>query len=342
MSFVDFVVKFDPKKDTPEDLTERVLYSLYVRRLKFNKPAITFIGGDSGEGKSISALALMYIIYKLQNQDPRKFLEISNIYTPLQFPEKIEKHLYDKQYKKANILIMHEAREIIKSKDWRSFLSTAVSDINAEMRSIKRMAVFILSQFIRDITSDMRYTLNYYIKVRRPMGGNKRARLNISVMWKDDRDLEKPKLKKRGITGVLVYPNNTRRYFTPKYLELRKPPKDIIEEFEKQDLESKKNIIKGKIDRLIKEMKIELEVGNDKIKNMIEWYTSNPESLFLIGKKNTRGNWKIKKQIKDMHDMTDSELKLFEDMLNDKLTKKGLIGKTTEEEEEELFKNGTE
>ena len=36
----------------------------------------------------------------------------------------------DKRLRKVNVIAMHEAREIISSKNWRSFLAQAVSDVN--------------------------------------------------------------------------------------------------------------------------------------------------------------------------------------------------------------------
>jgi hypothetical protein len=322
MGVCDFVVDYDPKKDTSEDITERILYSIFICRLKAKKPVVIFMGGDSGEGKSFSALKLQEVLMKMQGLKLQDYLDAVNIYTPLQYGEKVDKLLYDKELKKANILCFHEAREVVKAKNWQSFLSQSVADINAMSRTLKRMCVIIVSQFIRDITNDMRYTLNFYCTVRRPR--NKRARLFINVLWKDDRDLEKPKLRKRRLSGYLRLPNGRFKKYVPQYLELSKPSPDIVERFEKSDYDAKASIIRNKLNRLIAEMKADAGEQNNKVTMMVEWYTKNIDNLNLIGKR-YRGKWKVKKEVQEMHDLNSDELKMFEIKLNETLKEKGVF-----------------
>lgn len=322
MAFCDFVVKYNPETDKVHDLTERILYTLFIKRIKAHKPVVSFIGGDSGEGKSFSNLTLQLIILKLQGLALKDFVNDINVYTPLEYPEKMRGLLEEKRLKKVNIICMHEAREVIKAKMWHSFLTQSIGDINAMSRSIKRLMIFITSQFIRDITNDIRYTLNYYMIVRRPKG--KKARLYINILWKDDRDLEKPKLRKRKLSGYLVYPDGTYRRFVPQYLELSKPPKEIIDIFEKQDREAKESIIKRKIDKLIKEMKADMEYGNGKVNAMVDHYSKNIDSLSVIGKQ-FRGQWKVHARIRSMHDLSVDEARSFEKKLNERLKEKKVI-----------------
>lgn len=328
MAFCDFVVRYYPSKDTPEDLTKKILYSIIIKRLKAKKPTVCFLGGDSGEGKSYAAIRLMEILLDVQGLDIKEYINDINVYVPIQYPEKIDallninKSKENERLKKVNVLCMHEAREVVKAKNWYSFINIAISDVNAMSRSIKRLAIFIISQFIRDISNDIRYTLNYYMIVRRPKG--KKARLYINVLWKDDRDLEKPKLRKRKLSGYLVYPSGRYRRFVPQYLELSKPSKEIIEIFEREDKEAKISIIRRKIDKLIKEMSIDMDLKNTKIKSMIDFYSTNTENLSLIGQK--YGNkWRVKPEIRKMHDLTKKEMKDFEILLNRKLREIGVI-----------------
>jgi hypothetical protein len=250
MKACDFVIKYNPATDTKKDITKKIFYSVFIKRLRAHKPCVIFISGDSGEGKSISGgLKLQEIFCELQGIDFKKYLEVMNVFVPLQYPQKIDKLLFDKEYKDVNILCLHEAREVVKAKEWFSYLSQATADINAMSRSIKRIATIIISQFIRDVTTDIRYTINYYIKVYRPKG--RKARLNIMVMWKDDTDLDHPKLRKRKIRGYLIYPNGKYRPFVPKYFEVDMPDKEIVKQFETLDRESKSAIIRSKINKLI-------------------------------------------------------------------------------------------
>lgn len=328
MARCDFVVKYNPEKDSQDELSKRILNSIIIKRLKAKKPVVWFIGGDSGEGKSWTVLRVQEILFEIMGLDINEYLDVINVHTPIEYPEKLDKLLFDKEYKKVNIIAMHEAREVVKAKMWQNFLTQSVADVNALSRSIKRLCIMIVSQFIRDVTSDIRYTLNFYSTIRRPK--NKRARLYFNVMWKDDRDLEKPKLRKRKLSGYLVYPDGKTRRFVPQYFEISRPSKEIIERFEKADYESKAKIIRKKINRLIKEMKSDMNEDNDKLEAMVDWYAKNQDSIHLIGKR-IRNRWKLKPEAKRIHDLDVFESREFERLLNEKLSTIGVMDKKEEE-----------
>lgn len=320
--YVDFFVKHDFKTESEEELSKKILYALFIKRIKGKKQTTTFIGGDSGEGKSSTAIALQMLLMEVRGIDIKKYLSAMNIYTPLQYAQKLNPILYDKSLKEADMICMHEAREVVKSKNWQSFLSQTVSDVNAMSRTVKRMNIFIVSQFIRDITTDIRYTLTYYGKVYRPIG--KRARLYLYRMWKDDRDLEKPKLRKRGLVGYVVAPNGRAKKFRPQYFEMPPLPKDVKEMFEKEDFDAKSHIIKNKLNKLLKDLEKEYGDMEPKMNTMVEWYAKNPETLTLIGSQR-KGEWRVKKEFKDMHSLDKDEAKDFEKRLNQQLKNKGVI-----------------
>lgn len=335
MYFCDFQIKYDPWKDTKEDITKRIIYYLILRRINGRKPVVMFISGDSGEGKSWGVLRLQEILLECLGLDPIEMLNAVNVYTPIEYPKKLRALLFPKEatkdndmrkkLKAANILAVHEARTLIKSKKWQAFTNQAVSDVNAMSRSIKRICFMIVSQFIRDITTDVRYTLTYYCRMNRPI--NRAARMYWEVMWKDDRDLEKPKLRKRKLVGVLVSPGGNYKKFYPKYIEMNKPSKEMRDMFEANEFESKGKIIHSIMEKMVKEIELEHGLGEQKIEAMVDWYTKDLDNLYLIGKTNTKGNWKIKKEVANMHDLTPSELREFESKLNTKLIKKGQLRK---------------
>jgi len=330
MRYSDFIVNYDPAKDKPIDVTRRILYSIFIRRLKHNKPAIVFISGDSGEGKSYTALRIQELLLEMQGLDIKNYINDINVYTPLEYPEKVKALINRKsedwkRLKPINILCMHEAREIIKAKDWHSFLATSVADINASVRSVKRLCTIIVSQFIRDITTDIRYTLNFYLKVTRPMGSN-RAKVQINVMWKDDRDLERPTLRRRRLMGYLRYPSGKMRRYSPRYLELRRPDIEITKVFDKQDKEAKEGIIKNKLEKLMIHIKKEAGIINPQLKVMVDHYTKNQEELLTIGKRSSTGKFKLRNDFRERHGLTVEELKIFNKMLEAELIKKGLAG----------------
>jgi hypothetical protein len=332
MAMCDFVIKYDPEKDTDEDIAKKILYSVVIKRMKENKPCVIFLGGDSGEGKSWGSLRLQEMLMEIQGQKLSDYVEHMNIFTPLEYPKKIDPLLFDKKLKKANIVCLHEAREVIKAKLWQSFLTQAISDINAMSRSIKRLTVIIISQFIRDITSDMRYTLNYYMTVSRPRG--RKPRLKIQVMWKDDRDLESPKLRKRRLAGYLVYPSGKYKRFIPQYFELNRPSKEITDRFEKLDIESKSAIIKNKINKLLQELESEIGGESDKVKAIVDWYMKDLNNLRLIGRR-VRGKFKVHESFKNIHNLSQYELNQFQDLMTENLKKKGVIETPDEDESDE-------
>jgi len=331
MAFCDFAVRYDPDKDTPEDLTKKILYSIWIKPIKGKKPRVVFVGGDSGEGKSYTVLRLQEILLEMQGLKLIDYLKDINVITPLEYTQKFDNLIHDKNLKKINIIAMHEAREVVKAKLWHGFLAQAISDVNAMSRSIKRFLTFIVSQFIRDITTDIRYTLNYYCIVRRPL--SKRARLYINVMWKDDRDLEKPKLRKRKLSGYLIDKQNRYRRFVPQYLEVARPSKEVRELFDTIDTEAKRFIIRQKLDRLAREIKADIGEKSNKVSNMVTWYIKHTENIPLIGKQR-RGNWRVSRQFKEMHELNEGEVKLFEKSLNDKLKEAGKIGEGIRQDRE--------
>lgn len=323
MAFVDFIVKYNPKTDTQEDLAKKIMEHVILYRLKYKKPAVIYVSGDSGEGKSYTALYLQSLLLSIQGLDIREQLENVNVFYPIEYPKKLDNLLHSKELKKVNIICLHEAREIVKARLWHSFLNQSISDINAMSRSVKRLVTIVISQFIRDIDTSVRYTLNFYCKVRRPMSQSGKARLQIYVLWKDDRDLEKPKLRKRRLSGYIQYPSGIRRRFTPKFFEVSRVDKDIAARFEELDKKSKSDIIKRKVSALIQEMEKDIDTKDTKVNVMIDWYMDHIDNLKYIGVMKYR-KFKVNEDIDKMHGLTKYERDLFQKKLNERLKEKGI------------------
>ena len=51
MGFTDFIVKYDPKKDTMVDVTRRIIKHVFLYRVRYKKPTVIYIGGDSEKVK---------------------------------------------------------------------------------------------------------------------------------------------------------------------------------------------------------------------------------------------------------------------------------------------------
>lgn len=317
MTFCDFVVNYT---DDRVELTRRILYSVFVQRVKKKKPCVTFIQGDSGEGKSTSTLALMQELLAIQGIDFEKHIEDCNVCLPFEYPTKINRLLHSQELKKVNVIGIHEARTIVKAKDWNSFLTQTIADVQALSRSIKPLMFFIVSQFIRDITTDIRYTLNFYCKSVRPRSGG--CRLYVNVLWKDDRDLDKPKLMRRKLYGYVILPNGIRKSYAPRYLEVSLPSKTIMDKFDEMDTTAKSAILKKKIEKLIQKMQQDAGVESGKVAALVDYYTASNEKLADIGKM-SRGKFKIEGKFKKMHDMTDTEWQDFTKLVNERLEQRG-------------------
>lgn len=331
----DFLVKFDPAVDSSEDLTKRILYSLFVMPIKQKKPRVIFVSGDSGEGKSYAAIRLQEILCEIQGVDPIANFEAMNVFTPLEYARKLDALLHDKKLKKVNILTVHEARELIRAKNWHSFLSQAIADVNAMSRSIKRLCFIIISQFIRDIAPDIRYTLHYYVAMKR---NGSDTRMYLSRVWKDDRDLEKPRLRKRKIFGYVVYPNGKRRKIRPNYLIIRKPNPILTDMMDKLDTEAKASIIRRKLNRLVADLEMDLQGENKKIVDMVAFYIAKPDKMLGIGKV-VGDQFKLDKKFKEMHDLNKVETGEFVKMLEQEMRKMGVMEKKNVESYDKPLKD---
>lgn len=327
MAYCDFVVRYDKDKDTLEELTERILYSIWINRLKAKKPVRIFVSGKSGEGKSFSAIRLQELLFKMQGLDIHKHFDVVNVLNPLQYTEKLDALLTDKALKKVNIICMHEAREIIKAQDWQKFVNTAIADVHAMSRTVKRMIFMIISQGIKSISKEMRYTIDFYCTVVRYRG--KRPRLTIHVLYTDERDLEKPKLRRRRLSGYIVLPNGKWRRFVPQYFEMKMPDKELTKRFEKLDFEGKSAIIKNKLERLTNEIRMDLGVTSDKIKVAVDWYLKNQSLASEIGRVRKK-SFKILPQVREMLGFSKLEAAKFEKLFHEGLVKSKQI---VEEEE---------
>src|SRR6056297_2838315 len=108
----DFCIRFNKfKGETETDIARKLLYTLIIKRIKAKKPTVWFIGGDSGEGKSSTALTIQNILCESMGIDLREVLETMNVLHPVEYPEKLDTLLYSKDsiIKKLPFLCIHEA-----------------------------------------------------------------------------------------------------------------------------------------------------------------------------------------------------------------------------------------
>lgn len=319
--YIDFVVDYN---SDPEILGRSIIRNLTCNRLKAKKPCIIFLTGDSGEGKSFSGLKIIDIVCEEFGLNTIDILDDAVVYTPLEYVRKLDNCLFYKKnerrdLKDLRVIMIDEAREVIRARLWYTFINQAISDCNAMSRTVKPIVLLVVSQFIKDVDSSVRYTITYYGKCARPLQG--RTQFSLERVWKDDYDLDRPKLRKRPVKGYLRN-NNAYSLFKPRF-EVALPRKDIIEKYEKQNFESKSKILRKKIETTL--MMLEKEIGHefDKVKALVDYYINNPEQLQLI-KDSKYKKFRLKKEFKDMHELTNIEIQEFQQRLLEKLAEKGL------------------
>lgn len=315
--FIDFVVEYT---ESPEELGQRILRNITVNRIRAKKPTIIGITGASSEGKSWTALKIADVVNEELGVDTAEVLDDIVVYTPLEYTRKLDRLLFDKELRKVHTLMIDEGRELIKSKLWYDFVRQAIADVNAMHRQIKPLVVLIVSQDITDILKDVRRTLTFYGQCMRPLSGG--VHFTLYRLWKDERDLENVKLRKRKLRGHIIK-DGRKVVFTVNKFKVKAPRKEIIEKYEKLSFERKSKIIRGKLETLLKQ--IEKEIGHqfDKVEQLVTYYSEHPELLNIILERK-RNKIRVKKEFKNMHDLTATEVKEFEKRLLERLAEKGL------------------
>jgi ABC-type dipeptide/oligopeptide/nickel transport system ATPase component len=325
----DFVVDYNPEKDTAETLTDKIIYAVWVRPLKANFPRVIFIGGESGSGKSHTCINLMVRMLKMQGvYTGKELLSRVNVFNPVEYGEKLNALLYDKELKKVNVFAIQEGRQVVRAKLWHSLANQSIGDVNALSRSIKRIAFFILSQFIRDIDNDIRYTLNYYCKAERPING--KVKLYIKVMWKDDHDIEKPQLRTRNLRGYLRMPNGKYRRYSPPYMVIPRLDKETAQYVDDLDFQAKKDVLERRINTLMEQMKLEQGIENSKVPAIIKAYAQDIDNLRFLGKM-FKGKWRLNETMVKAFNLSDKEKKELQKGVIETLKVKGYFAEDMNE-----------
>ena len=323
MNFIDFIIDITKPfreftKEEKKGFSKNIIQRLFLNRLKNNKPTVILLVADSGEGKSYTALSLVDAILEAQGVDFAKHINDVIVYTPLEYVKKVDRLLHAKELKKVNVVLLDEARQLVKANTWHSFVNQAIADVNAMSRGIKPMVFVVVTQFIKDIDPATRRTLTFYGKCARP---RRSVKLWLYKLWKDDRDIERPELKRRRIYGVVR--RNRRKMTIKPTFNFSLPRKELTEPYEKMQREAKGKLIRRKMEMMLKKLEKDFKGMFDKVDAMVKWYAERPDMLQTITE-TRRGKIRLKKDAVAMHDLTKEEGKEFEKRLMKKLTEEGL------------------
>lgn len=294
---------------------QQIIRSLFLSRVKQNKPCIVCVTGGSGEGKSYAALQFLETLEDMPD------LHNQIIYTPFEYSQKLKWILFDPAAKDYFTLILMEARELVKSKTWFSVINQSISDVNALSRTIKPIVFIVLSQDINDIDKDIRKTINFFGRCVRPQDSN--TKLYLNKVWKGI-DLNNPKMYHRRLNGDLIHPDGTTQKITISRFIMTKPSKENIDLFEALDIKAKKEIILKKLSNIDKALNKEMPQGT-KIDELVNQISSKPELLTACLKRGRGGVMTMQKYIKDLYGLSTDEFKTLEVDLKKKLIDQGIL-----------------
>lgn len=324
MSYIDFIVNLDKKPDT--DIGKAVIKRITTKRLEAKKPSIIFLAGDSGEGKSMTALRLLE-----EGQDSVD-LENQIIYTPYEYPKKVKNILFNREYRHLKYLVFMESRELVKAKMWYTVINQAISDVNALSRSVRPLCFLVVSQDISDVEKEVRKTLNYYGFCIRPQ--QDKTRFYLYKIWKSRYNIDNPKMTLRKLNGIIIKNKEVDKLEIQKFI-MNLPSKEIKDAFEKLDFQAKAEIIMKKL--TILEQALEKELPKlTKLEQLVEVVVREASALSWILTRTRSGKIKVKEDFKKIYGLTSEELKEFEKLLIGKLREVGMMS----DDEKNIEKDG--
>ena len=311
---LDFWVK---KEVDEQNLSIKILDYTFLERIRCNKPTILVITGDSGEAKSSISQALSEKLLNYHGIDYKPFVNDVTVYTPFEFPEKEQALLEQKRLKKIPLMIIDEARLVVKAKNWHNFINQAIADVLALQRRVKRIFLIVVTQDLDDIDKDIRRQITFWGEAYRPLHGQ--AELRISKFYKDTRKPSKIELKKRKLRGIIQdYKGRTKLDF-PKKFVFKMPSREIWEIYDKQNYLSKGAVIKRKLEEMIANMKKEQGIKEKTRGETLLGYYMKPEKyqeLMFHFRTTRRGKYRLKKGAEEVLGLHKTEIKDFEELVH--------------------------
>ena len=277
MKLIDFVVPYNADQRV---MGTDICKQLFVNRILKKKPTVILCTGDSGEGKSYTGLKILEIVNNYFGVNTLDHLEDCIIYTPLEYSKKMSAMLHAPELKDCRCMILDEARELVSSHLWYSFVNQAIADVNALHRTIKPLVFVVIVQFVKDIDPATRRTIQYYLSCLRPLNAP-HVNVFISRLWRDERDIENPKIRRRNVRGYYwtgppndietgqFTPGKKMVKFIPTMLTVTLPQKEVYREYEKINLERKSEILKRKLEGLLFQIEKEMGFKSSKVESVV-------------------------------------------------------------------------
>jgi hypothetical protein len=137
--------------------------------------------------------------------------------------------------------------------------------------------------------------------------------LQLFTIDENDDDLEKPFIFKRPLQGYLKYPNGNYAKYQADF-EISPPSDKIVTLFRGADKKAKLNMIIDKLGRLADLYRKDTgqDAAENKIKVLIDYYTTNPDKLTEIGKYNKTRGYMLLPKTRELHSIDRTQAATFE------------------------------
>lgn len=309
----DYILKITDPNNMPSGI-DRIEYA-FLERNRAKKNTLVAHTGLSSEGKSTISLNIVDKILAKQGYDLAKYLDDIVIYTPFEYPKKIDKHFEDKELKDIPFAIIDDARFVVSSKNWRSFLNQAITEVLSVSRVKKPMTMIFNTQFLKDLDKDIRLLINYWGECKRPL--HSKPYVKYISFYHDTSDPMNIKIKKARFKGILEYPDGRRVKEIPSAFHFSKVRPEVWHAYETASFNAKGKLIRKKLDALIEAMKKEHGLG-DRVASLVDWY-KKPEHwqelmLFFEYK---RRKVSLKKEAYEVLGLTRQEALDFKEQIQD-------------------------
>lgn len=309
----------------------RAIEYAFRERVRCGKNTIVLHTGRSSEGKSTATVREIEKFLEYDGLDAAKYINDVMVYTPLEYPEKLNRILYDKEYKDVNYIVLDDARFLINAKDWQSFLNRAIADVASVSRRVKPIVMYINTQFLKDIDVDFRINIDFWGQCNRPL--HHPVEVKYYRIWLDESNVEHPKVRKRSFKGFLMNGSKKQPYVPTKFVFSR-PSKEVWDKYEVESYRAKGRIIQERLNTMIATMKKKYGMEN-RVARLVEYY-SQPDRYqeLMLHFEYKYKKLRIKKESLDILGITKEEARDFSEQIHENFKKQNFdLGKPIQEKE---------
>lgn len=256
-------------KDEERALTWAMFDYAFLEPIRCGKNCFILLTGGSREGKSATAGTLIEELLRRKGIEFKDYVNDIFIYTPMEYPRKMQALLHDERLKDIPFAVIDDARFTVSAKSWYSIINRSIAEISSISGRQKTIVLIICTQFLSDLDKDMRRFLNYWGACYRPL--HEPTEVRFYNFWHDERDPESVKLKKRPFKGVVVRGKKYVTHIPTKFI-FHMPSKEAWHLYDDASFKAKSKLLKSRFDKLMRG--IEKEAGlTERVDKMVEFYS---------------------------------------------------------------------